>query len=64
MPGTVTSHAEDWYRPDIPRQTFKQLMKCSDVEGLGNFGLWHCSGDRLVLRDSQRSAADVHLRST
>ncbi|HEV3425121.1 MAG TPA: fatty acid desaturase [Paraburkholderia sp.] len=34
-------HIEDtWFRPDIPRQTLKQLMKRSDAEGLKNFGLW------------------------
>ncbi|QCP54082.1 fatty acid desaturase [Trinickia violacea] len=31
---------EVWFRPLIPRQTLKQLMKRSDAESLKNFGLW------------------------
>jgi fatty acid desaturase len=34
------SRYENWYRPDIPRQTLKQSMKRSDAPGLKNFGLW------------------------
>jgi fatty acid desaturase len=38
VPGPSTE--QDWFRPNIPRQTLKHLMKRSDAEGLRNFGLW------------------------